>query len=305
MMKKIILMLLCLITLTIAAPAQTSPKNEWMRVQSDNGEFSIEIPQKYDLLFDKDGFQIPGTWEESFELRNISMLNAYFNQTLLSFEIYEAKKVVLEAIYQREKNAIDWLSKQKFATFSEISVNAPQAKQLNIKKDDVYIFRRYFNSKKYIYILTAVSRSGETAAVKHFFDSIIFDPKSQKTDPLNGNVLSSLQKSPVEMISNNVAPFNSGENDTSAESDVKPMTIAWRPSESLVRGDRRANGTMKLRCTFNENGYISKIEFSSPFSPEISRQVLFATLRTKFLPKEKNGIPITSIKVFVQTFTSN
>ena len=70
--------------------AQEKP-TEWIRVQSNNGEFSIEVPKRYDFIFDKDGFQISSTFADdfefrNFELRNMYMMNAFLDKTLLSFE---------------------------------------------------------------------------------------------------------------------------------------------------------------------------------------------------------------------------
>lgn len=31
---------------------------EWVRVQNDNGEFSIEVPTKHNYFYDKEGFSV-------------------------------------------------------------------------------------------------------------------------------------------------------------------------------------------------------------------------------------------------------
>ena len=62
-----------------------------MRVQSGNGEFSMEIPSIFSFYHDKDG-ATPQRQSNGFYLKDMYLLNVYVDKTLLSFEFYEEKK---------------------------------------------------------------------------------------------------------------------------------------------------------------------------------------------------------------------
>ena len=96
------------------------------------------------------------------------MLNAYESGTLLSLETYEAGKGALSAIYEGD------LSNNKDAKKAELKRNEYKLKQLVSNSEKSYVIRQYFNSKKYIYVLTAASRTGETEQMRRFLDSLVF-----------------------------------------------------------------------------------------------------------------------------------
>ncbi len=71
--------------------AQESQSADWFRVQSDDGEFSVEVPVNYDFYLDNDGFLVSDN-SKSYRLSKMKMLNAYHEKTLLSFEVYETNR---------------------------------------------------------------------------------------------------------------------------------------------------------------------------------------------------------------------
>ena len=105
-MKKITLIFASLIFaisfLSFTIFAQETQTSEWIRVHSDDGEFSIEVPAKHDYFYDKDGF-LTSHNRNSYNLQEMNMLNAYHENTLLSFERYKVKKGGLEALYEMGK----------------------------------------------------------------------------------------------------------------------------------------------------------------------------------------------------------
>ncbi len=260
--------------------------------------------KKYDLFFDKDGFQVSSTSTDIYELSNMYLANAYYNKTLLSVEIYEAKEIAINTIFQREKDTLIYWKRNKTADFTELSDKNVKSKQLNLVKDGISTFRKYFNSKKFIYILTAVSKDGENQTVRHFFDSLRFSANQTQIIADNSIPISKLKLSNIEIITKDVPSFDPKENDLPSDTTIEKEVIGWKPFPSFVAAARGTSGKIRLRCTLNENGFISKIEFINLLPNGLSRQVLFATLRIKFIPQEKNGYPIQSQKVFEYNFSS-
>lgn len=286
--------------------AQAKPSENWIRVQSDNGEFSVEVPAKYKFVADKDGFQV-SNGETNYSLENMRMLNAYAEKTLISFESYKAKKAALDVIRDDDDDN---------GKTSEIKLaDGLRIKQILTKTDKFYVVRQYFHSEDYIYILTAASRSGETATSKRFLDSLVY--KSLSADKTGNNLISgaipfsSLNTSRIE-IDENPEPIKKP--DASVKSplpkkapDVNalPVTIiiSQRPSYTDAARMKGVTGTIKMRATFSADGHIPKIGFLTKLQDGLLRQAFFAAVRMKFLPAEKDEKQVTVTKMVEYGFS--
>ena len=129
---KIAQILFLILTFYFTINAQTT---NWIRVQSDNGEFSAEIPQKYSFFYDKDGFSVSDSGYTSYELKNMYMVNAYTEKTLLSFEVYEANRKAVDNL--NEKDMVGGKE-------SEINQNGVKIKQIIKKTNDFFAVSRFW-----------------------------------------------------------------------------------------------------------------------------------------------------------------
>ncbi len=57
--------------------------DDWIRIESNDGEFSIEVPSNYGYFYDKEGI--------SSDTAEMSILNAYSEHTLISFESFKGQ----------------------------------------------------------------------------------------------------------------------------------------------------------------------------------------------------------------------
>lgn len=304
-MKKIALIfasLLCAISvLKSDSFAQKIQSSEWIRVQSNNGEFLIEVPAKYSYFYDEDGFSESRN-VDNYQLRKMSLLNAYYQNTLLSFESYEAKKGGFKALYEHELRA------SKEASTSDFNRNGAPIKQIITKTDNYYCVRQYFNSKTNVYILTAVARSGENEVIKRFLDSLVFKPETKEKPDTNSILFSSLKVAPVN-ITTAKDDKKEGEKDAAAptdkaKKDISKFVVAKKPATAYVDAARmrQIKGTIKLRVTFGEDGFIPQIEIVKSLPEGLLRQAVFAALRLKFLPEEAAGKPISVTKMVEYRF---
>jgi uncharacterized lipoprotein YehR (DUF1307 family) len=91
-MKKIAqlfpLVLFVFITAAAATTTVAQEKTEWMRVVSDNGEFSVEVPANYTYFYDRDGFSYQLS-TGTLQYAQMQMLNASQEKTVMSVEIYK------------------------------------------------------------------------------------------------------------------------------------------------------------------------------------------------------------------------
>lgn len=280
-------------------PANKNDKKtsaEWVRVQSENGEFSIEVPNNSTYFFDKDGF-FESFDRTNYHLRNMHLLNSYTDKNLLSFEAYEGDKNALEG----------YIEKDKFkGVYSEINKNGVNIKQIISKDEDSYLVRQYFNSKKFIYILTAASKTQETPIIKRFLESLVFKPDSKDLIDKNIFTFSKLRISPIEFS-------DSGKDESAAnkpdnkkdDKNIEKTNILTKPSASYIDIARMKSikGDVKLKLEFSANGNISKVNVLKSLPDGLLRQCIFAALRIKFFPQIEDGKAVNVSKTIIYNFS--
>jgi hypothetical protein len=304
-MKKLLLPILVIILSTFSF-SQEVKKDDWIRVQSDDGEFSIEIPSKYGFFSDKSGTMISDN-SGDYELSEMNILNVYVENTLFSFETYKAKKKALELIIDSNESNAKW--QKASVSKSEIKKAGFKIKQQISKNDIHFTVRQYFYSKNYIYVLTGSSRIGETATMKRFFESLVFNPDSKSPVSLKESRFPNLNLTPIkyeeqfEIAKKDDKPTTPKK--TNPSIDTTKLQIISQPAPSFTQSARINNeqGTVRIRVTFTEFGQITKIVGIRSLNFGLYRNAVFAALRMKYLPQETDKIPVTVSKIIEYRFS--
>ena len=288
-------------------PKDASADEKWMRVQSDDGEFSIDVPSNYKFFSNKDGFSVSEIGSSNnYDLKSMYMLNAFVNGTLVSFESYEAKKGALSAIFAGDTYTKENLVKSSVQKLGYI------IRQTIGNNGEAYFVRQYFNSKSHIYILTAASRTGETQEIRHFLDSLRLTANTFPVQDPSAIYFSKLRASDVgvEMkLEKDASPKPQKNPITATEKDddktKKKLAILVKQRPAYVDSARYKNvsGTIRVKATFSDDGYIPKITVLQTLPEGLLRQVLFAAIRIKFLPVEKDNKPESVQKVIEYGFS--
>ena len=269
---------------------QEAVRPGWTRVQTDNGEFSIELPEGFAYLFDKDGFYVSFNSEE-FILSDVNIVKAYVDHTLICLEVYRAYPDALKPL-------IDSSGAAKSITKGVL--NGVPTKTMVGSGGGVYQTTHYFKSDEHIYVLTAASRTKDSPVAKRFLESMKYTPGSKTPSP-DVHRLSTLPRSPVNIKTKDFEPASVSKPPVTADPDSKPLVIISKPIASFTNSalTKNVGGTVRFRIDFGANGFTPLIEVHETLSAGLSRQALFAALRLKFLPAEKAGIPITK-KSFIE-----
>jgi hypothetical protein len=273
-----------------AANAQVN--NDWMRVQSNDGEFSIEVPKSHRFFCNAEGFQISKN-DSDLPLKDMCMMNAVIDGTLVSFEIYEAGKNAMDALCDHDAFA------KEGRKVSELKTGEIKIKQVVNVTDKYFSIRQFFRTRKHVCILTAANRNGEVPAMRRFLDSLVI------ADNLVSNPNSDAAKFSELKVTDIGIEFDDDADDhpskqklpkPAPDPDVKPFVIvrAARASYVDTARDQRVTGSVRLKMKFAEDGFIPTITVRRTLPQGLLRQAIFAALRVKFLPKEKNGIPIST-----------
>jgi hypothetical protein len=237
-MKNIFLIVVCLTVILLSYSISQAQTSDWVRVSSDDGEFSIEIPAKYNFFYDKNGF-----WDSknqnNYQLREMYLLNAYYDSALLSFERYESKKGGLDALYQDE----EWSAKTVDIKFSEVKRNGTVFKQTITKTDKSYCLKQFFHSKSHIYVLTAASRNSLNSTMRRFLDSLVFKPDTKEKPNTNSTLFSSLKVTLIilDEIGSNGKPTSVSSPDLTDSAGIEPLVVVKRPKPAYTDSARRKN----------------------------------------------------------------
>ncbi len=290
-MKCFIVFILILL-ISVSAFAQ----NDWVRVQSNNGEFSIEIPKSFNYFFsDKEIASGNDT-----RLNQMHLITGFSEDSLVSVESYHEGKSLLNEYLEIDKVNI----RNEKIVVSKFDRDGLEIRQLEKSNVDFYMVRQYINLNNAVYILTTASRQGKTATMQKFLDSAIF--KKDSPAPIGSvQLISKLPKTKIEVITNGVKPLDNAELPKNQnKSDKSVMLILTRPRARFTDSGRGTSGTIYLRVSCLETGFINRIEVVAGLPYGLTWQAISSVIGSKILPAEINGKPTSSQKIITYTFTT-
>lgn len=276
----------------------------WIKIKSDDGVFTAEVPAKYDAFFDKDGFSL-SDMSKNVSLENVYIFNSYVSGTLIGFEVFQARDSGFVAGRLRE---IEASSTTRPETSDIKTADGVKMKQNLIRTPDYYLVRRFVQHSTTVYVLTIASRTGETAESKRFLDSIIIRKKGDPNADADALPLSKLKISPLQLYKKpetspppkptaTATPLPIDPNDKKLLILTKP-----RPSYTNTARGKGESGTVVLQIGFTENGGINEITIKRELDGGLVRQTLFAALRVRILPPEKEGNVLASKRTVEYSF---
>ena len=280
---------LVLIILCGSAVGQSS--DPWIRVASDDGRFSIEIPDKYNYFHNADGFMVSNDFND-YWVKDMNSVVSFPNGSLLSLEMYEGPEAAMDKLYDKDKDQDRW-EKSPIVKRGKFKI-----KTLTRKVDDIYAVSYYVAAGERFFVMTAASRSGETAETRRFLESIQI--AEDEVSPLPSGTSKIRQLKPYALGLEKIEPPPSPPTKGSATpkkagDDEKPLVLIRTFAPSFVQAARAkaTEGTVRLRATFAEDGHIPKIQILKELPNGLLRQSIFAMMRVRFLPMEKAGKALT------------
>jgi outer membrane biosynthesis protein TonB len=84
-----------------------------------------------------------------------------------------------------------------------------------------------------------------------------------------------------------------------------PIVIITKPNASYTNAARQSSetGVIRLRMTLSANGSITKVGFLSILKDGLIRQTVFAAIRLKYIPAEKDGEAIAVSRIIDYSFS--
>ena len=317
-MQKILSSLILISALAAAAFAQetkdgsnsTNQPVKWVRVQSETGEFSVEMPSDFVYFYDKAGFTFDDP-NQSYDFNEMRMLNAATEKTVMRVEIYKVStpKKHLRELLERDRVEGDE-SSESLEGYTIKQVRQNKIKDFRTKKEvEINFVCRYIASKSYLYVVSVANRGAPTPAAVRFLSSIHLSQPS--TDKAIVNI-SSLTPLRIEQMGEIVQegkkietrPKEKTEEVNPVEKNGSPVFYLTRPIANYTERARRArtSGTVSLRVTFAKDGSIPSISVIESLENGLTRASFFCALRIRFIPQERENEFITVMKTVSYSF---
>ncbi len=303
-MRRKLVFVLCLafaiLSLPILLAAQgtsnSPPSGDWIRVRGGDGDFSFDVPAKHRLFYNESGFSV-SQGSGDFLLRNVYFLTAFVDGALISAEVFEGNGGALDTVYSQDAFA------KKGRKVRAIKIGEAKGKEVENRTDEYYSLRWFLRHRSQIFVLTAASRTGELPPMRRFLDSLVVG-KAGSVLETNSTPIGKLNKTEVVVDFDLQTPRPDSAPTPKPEPNVKPTVIVRMTRASFVPEARESgvDGVIRLKLLVAEDGFIPKVTVNRQLPQGLLRQSLFAALRSKFLPREKDGKPVEATKTVEFSF---
>jgi hypothetical protein len=291
------LFLVVLVSSTVLA--QNSKPETWQRFQSDNGEFSIEMPGTPAYFFDRDGFIISPRGKSDRIYAEMRLLNSSSSKTVMSVEIYRPDnvKACLKEIIERD-GLKENKTKENLPGFETVSLEKRNITNSSTDENiEISHTSKYIISKTHLYIVSVSNRGPQSEEAKRFLSSLKLTSGQTGADLKDAVKISGLTAIGLPQIiksAGDVPPpaQTGGAVPPNLVKNPGAILVVTKPSPTYTDNDRRdvITGAMRVRIGFAESGRISSITIVTALSKSLSRNAVFAALRLKFIPEEKDGV---------------
>lgn len=325
-MKLFVAIFLIFLT-SISIFAQNTQNDEWVRVQSDNGEISFAIPKDYFYFFDKKGFaqSNPNNWSDKIDYVNLRGISAFEKGVTLFFESYDSNANKKGLAYLLSNYKDGKYAKIDFEKFSGLYI---------VDEKDAFKTYYYFASEKHTYLIGFACREKTNPTINRFLASIKLNGKNAFTatakfpEPTEVISLSNLKETQVEIekiekvndkkkneqkkVSNsnpiNIIPENLNPipaNNDSIKELSSPLVVFFKPRAQYTNSARQSGeqGNVQFKVNFLANGHIGKITVVKTLEDGLVENAIRAIKRIRFIPAERANLPSTVTKSIIYNFT--
>ncbi|HVE57185.1 MAG TPA: hypothetical protein VNB22_10180, partial [Pyrinomonadaceae bacterium] len=243
-------------------------KNDWVRIESDNGEFSIELPNNGAYFYDKDGFYLNNVMGNVYNFKEMQMLNASLDKTYMSVEIYRMPN---------PKDYLNVISERRNMAFSKIK---PDLKDFLVRKaefdrsyeqirkriENVNFEIRYIASKTHLYIVTVWNRGKSTPVSERLLASIRLGAENASNE--KSIKISAMKPVTIEQIGGQLSKkeIESLPDNPKIENGTPGGIFVLQVPQSgfnFADVNSRAKGVIRLYVTYSREGRIDKISLVS------------------------------------------
>ena len=290
---------------------------QWVRVESENKEFSCLLPAGFSVALDKEGFSrsSPRDLWDHVDYKNVRSLSGFSDGIAVFLEVYDVKGTKKGLAFITESISDVSIIQMQFENFT--------IRQVKRESDDTSN-SFYIASKSQIYLVGYGSRERNSPSTARFLASIrlngkpIFNskiapfPESSSVSSLSAlsettEIVEQLiyKQDEKELKQKATQPASMPQPNGPKSPGDGPLTILLRPRAAYTDSARHANeqGTIRLKIMFLANGHIGKITVLKKLRYGLLENAIRSAKRIKFIPAAKDGVPIDKEQIVEYSFS--
>ena len=279
----------------VNSPAQTVGTNsavqqkllKWQGVAGKDNEFIAYLPDGFQTIADADFV----TGKDRATVDKKIVASRYINGVVLIIEYYEGDAERIRAnLIEREKPPADK---------NEV-INEFEFMQFSGSLQTYFTKKQLFKYKNRLYVVKALAKSPDSKILKDFFNSITLVRDKNVVFPNLAKDVKTVSLADVAELQLPIA-------DDAAVIDAKDTdrrpVILYTQRPKFPRGNTRpANGRIKLRLLLSASGQVSDVVVVEVSDKSLAAAAIDAGKKTKFIPAEKDGKPVSVYQMQEYTF---
>lgn len=271
----------------------------WIRVATDDGVFSAEIPSKYRMMHSTDWFYAYIIDAGRLRIGEMYILRSFEKGTLIGLEMYQSPSRLAGALRDGDQ-------RREWEREPDIKGERYTIRQLRYSSNGIVAVKQYVATGGRVFVLTAASRYGETEEMKRFLASIRIFPTGSGTANDEMIRLSDMDVTRVQVSVGLSGQMDEPEDakDKSADGSTRDrLALLSIHSAGTPDGASSTKGKVVLQLRLGSDGFVPEIIVTKSPHPGLTAQLIFVVLRMSFLPEVKDGKPEDVVRNFAFSYS--
>jgi TonB family protein len=294
-----------------AAAAQTDNKAFWSRIENDDKSFSVAIPKGFQIFSDKKGYDL--TTAEALRKGNFN--NVKFSDIrYITASTGDASFYIIRHKTNNLKDGFRVLSglNDKDAKITTATIGNFAVKVVDFSTDQLFRQQIFIGYKDEIYEIFGGARNNAKENLKYLFASIKFNGEKPfvAATALDGKIdeqtvsLAALADTPFTVEEESKENLPDKPTPTPPPPGVTPIQLLVKKRAQYTQQARQkgTTGRIVLRVTFAASGSIEKISVIEGLPNGLTEQAVRAARMIRFLPEQKDGVPVTVTRAVEYSF---
>jgi hypothetical protein len=272
----------------IVTPSSAEKSLKWQPVAGKNKEFVAYLPEGHETVADGNFT----TGQNRARVEKKIVLWRHINGVALIVEYYEGDaEGILESLVAREKVSAE--KNEVINAFTFLQFSSPLRKYFSKKQ--------VFRFKDRLYVMRAITISADDKIFKDFFNSVMLVNEEMVVFPNLAKDIKAVTL--TDVVEQKLPPSDDTLAADSKETD-RPPIILYTNRPKFPRGHSGGSDEkIKVKLLLSASGQVSSVEVIGKARKAFLDAAVEAAKKTRFIPAEKDGKPISVFQM--QEFSFN
>ena len=272
----------------------------WIRIAPEGEEFAALVPaQQLDIYTDQSLLIVEGATSSSRGVHTfLNVYSAYSDRAVFLIHAHNTlnPREMMNNMLRSLNRRLD--RSQTHLTERDITLDRVRGKHITIERNNYFIERQYFPVGERLYIAETAARATDNPAVRRFWSAFRLREgrRAVEAETVTAPGVTVTAAPPPPIPGSSERPNLN--RIYSAEEVSARAVIIWRPA---VTESRRTTGRIVIRAVLSSSGQVTDI-VPLETVPGLTEQAIAAVRRSRFLPAEIEGRPVSQYAQFIYNF---